>query len=103
MASDNCFPDSTSKKCRVPCSLPPSESETATSRPSDDGTYQSIAVVPLVLKLLGSNTGRQSAGGSKDESRIKTGCWAGGLKRKAKIRPRFQSRPETRADSSLRN
>ena len=49
ISSESFFPVSTSKKCSVPCSLPPSESETATNRPSGEGTYQSMAGVPLVL------------------------------------------------------
>src|SRR5262245_16644217 len=79
--SSSSLPESTSKKCNVPCSLPPSESEIATRRPSGDGTYQSIAMLPLVLYEFGSKTVRQSAGAFREERRTRTGCCAGGLKR----------------------
>src|SRR5215471_17618027 len=79
ISSASGLPESTSKKWSVPCSLPPSESEIATRRPSREGTYQSMVVVPLVLYRLGSNTGRQRAGGYSEEKRTRTGCCAGGL------------------------
>src|SRR5260221_14298390 len=89
MTSASSLPVSTSKKCNVPCSLPPSDKESAIKRPSREGTNQSIAVVPLVLKTLGSKTVRHRAGGSSDERRTRIGCCAGGLKKIAKVRPRF--------------
>jgi len=44
------------KKCNTPFSLPFSDREMATNRPSVDGANQSIAVVPLVFQAFGSNT-----------------------------------------------
>src|SRR6266478_2236758 len=85
IVSPSSLPVSTSKKCNVPCSLPPSEREMATRRPSGDGTDQSIAMLPFVLYAFGSKTVRQSAGGFSEERRTRTGCCAGGLKRTAKI------------------
>ena len=81
-------------RCTRPCSLPPSDRQTATTRPSGDGTYQSMAVVPLVLYALGSNTVRHSAGAASEDRRTSTGCCAGGLKRNAKMRPFRSTKPE---------
>src|SRR5258708_39117639 len=94
ITSASSLPVSTSKICKVPCSLPPSDKERAIKCPSREGTNQSIAVVPLVLKALGSKTDLHNAGGSSDESRTSTGCCAGGLNRIAKVRPRFQLKPK---------
>ena len=53
-----------SKTYRLPSSLPPFDSETATRLPSGEGTYQSIAVAPLGSSVFGSSTVRAFAGSS---------------------------------------
>jgi len=78
MRSGSARPVTVSKKMQHPVSLPFSERQIATSRPSVEGTDQSIEVVPFVFQALGSNTTLRSAGGEMEFSRTSTGCCAGG-------------------------
>ena len=56
------LPVATSNTDTSPASLPPFDSDTATSLPSGDGTNQSIEVVPFVSSSFGSSRTRASAG-----------------------------------------
>jgi hypothetical protein len=59
----------------VPCD----DSETASSEPSGDGTYQSIVVAPDASMRFGSTTIRSPARSSRLDKATSCGCCSGGL------------------------
>ncbi len=85
--SGSSLPVAVSKMRSVPCSEPLSDSETATWRPSCDGSYQSIAVVPFSLRWLGSTTTRSDSSCSGPSSTTSIGWFFGGCRFSAKSFP----------------
>ena len=71
-------PDDTSNTCSVPSSVPCEDSDTATKRPSGDGTYQSIVVAPLESISFGSTTTRSEVASPMSSSATRKGCCLGG-------------------------
>src|SRR2546422_1170668 len=56
-----------SNTCSVPSSEPPRDNETATNRPSGDGTKKSIVVPPVGSNALASSTTRALLGSRSEE------------------------------------
>ncbi len=72
--------------CSVPSSLPFFDSDTATSRPSGEGRYQSIAVLPLPSRRIGSSS-TFSRAGSAPSITTSRACAFGGWRFSANSAP----------------
>jgi hypothetical protein len=71
----------------VPSSVPCEDRETATSRPSGDGAYQSIVTAPVGSIAFGSTRIRSVAASSGSVSVTRNACCFGGCCLRAKNRP----------------
>ncbi len=79
-------PVAASYTCSVPSSVPWEDCETATSRPSGDGAYQSMVTAPLASIAFGSTRIRSLDGSSRSLSVTRNRCCFGGWYFRAKNR-----------------
>ena len=77
----------------MPDSVPPAESETATRRPSREGTKKSMVVAPLGSSAFGSTSTFSDFASPRERSVTSSGCCFGGWFLSAKKSPPARCMP----------